>query len=127
MKKFLSLLLLTLLASFPVQANEWDAAVYQQIEKSIQTPQISGKDYLITKFGARPNASAADNQKAIQKAIDKCSKKGGGRVVVPAGRFLTGAIHLKSYVDLHIEEGASLLFAFEPELYPIVETTWEGR
>ena len=126
MKKFLSLLLLTLLAYIPLQANEWDAAVYQQIEQSIQTPQISGKDYLITKFGARPDASAADNQKAIQKALDMCSKKGGGRVVVPAGRFLTGAIHLKSHVDLHIEEGATLLFAFEPELYPIVETTWEG-
>ena len=127
MKKFLSLLLLTLLASFSVQANEWDAVVYQQIEQSIQVPQISGKDYLITKFGARPDASAADNQKAIQKAIDKCAKKGGGRVVVPAGQtFLTAAIHLKSHVDLHIEEGATLLFAFKPDLYPIVETTWEG-
>ena len=127
MRKFLSLLLLTLLASFSVQANEWDAVVYQQIEQSIQVPQISGKDYLITKFGARPDASAADNQKAIQKAIDKCAKKGGGRVVVPAGQtFLTAAIHLKSHVDLHIEEGATLLFAFKPDLYPIVETTWEG-
>ncbi len=126
MKKFLSVLLLTLLVSFVAQANEWDAAAYQRIEQSIQSPHISGKDYVITKFGAKPDASAADNQKAIQKAIDKCSKKGGGRVIVPAGRFLTGAIHLKSHVDLHIEEGATLLFAFEPELYPIVETAWEG-
>ena len=126
MKRFLPLLLLTLLVPIAGVANEWDAAVYQQIEQSIQSPQISGKDYVITKFGAKPDASAAENQKAIQKAIDKCSKKGGGRVVVPAGRFLTGAIHLKSHVNLHIEEGATLLFAFEPELYPIVETTWEG-
>ena len=126
MKKFLSVLLLILLVSFVAQANEWDAAAYQRIEQSIQSPHISGKDYVITKFGAKPDASAADNQKAIQKAIDKCSKKGGGRVIVPAGRFLTGAIHLKSHVDLHIEEGATLLFAFEPELYPIVETAWEG-
>ena len=126
MKRFLPLLLLALLVPFAGEANEWDAAVYQQIEQSIQSPQISGKDYVITKYGAKPDASAADNQKAIQKAIDKCSKKGGGRVVVPAGCFLTGAIHLKSHVNLHIEEGAKRLFAFEPELYPIVETAWEG-
>ena len=48
-------------------------AVYQQIEQSIQSPQTSGKDYVITKFGAKPDASAAENQKAIQKAIDKPS------------------------------------------------------
>ena len=126
MKRFLFVLLLTLMVPFAGVANEWDATVYQQIEQSIQSPQIIGKDYVITKFGANPDASAAENQKAIQKAIDKCSKKGGGRVVVPAGRFLTGAIHLKSHVELHIEEGATLLFAFEPELYPIVETAWEG-
>ena len=120
-------MLLTLLAPLTVVANEWDAAVYLQIEQSIQSPQISGKDYVITKFGAKVDASAADNQKAIQKAIDKCSKKGGGRVIVPAGQtFLTAAIHLKSHVNLHIEEGAMLRFTFEPELYPIVETVWEG-
>ena len=101
--------------------------MYKQIEGSIQSPQISGNDYLITKFGAKPSATAAQNQQAIQKAIDKCSKKGGGRVIVPAGQtFLTGAINLKSHVNLHIEEGAILQFAFEPGLYPIVETSWEG-
>ena len=71
--------------------------------------------------------TAAKNQKAIQKAIDKCSQKGGGRVIVPAGqRFLTAAIQLKSGVNLVVEEGAVLEFAFEPELYPIVPTRWEG-
>ena len=126
MKKFLTVLLLSLLVSFVAKANEWDENVYRQIEQSIQAPQINGKDYVITKFGAKTDASAADNQKAIQKTIDKCSKKGGGRVIVPAGQFLTGAIHLKSHVNLHLEEGATLLFSFEPELYPVVETVWEG-
>ena len=115
------------LVALSAQAGGWDEKAYKQIEQSIQVPQISGKDYVITKFGAKPDATAAQNQKAIQKAIDKCSKKGGGRVVVPAGQtFLTGAIELKSGVNLHVEEGATLLFAFEPELYPIVETSWEG-
>ena len=127
MKKLLQLTLLCLLFPMLSFANHWDEAKYKQIEQSIQQPHINGKDYDITKFGAKPEATAAQNQKAIQKAIDKCSKKGGGRVVVPAGQtFKTGAISLKSHVNLHVEEGAVLLFAFEPELYPIVETSWEG-
>ena len=120
-------MLLSLLIPMLGFADGWDEAKYKQIEQSIKQPQISGKDYVITKFGAKPDASAAANQKAIQKAIDKCSKKGGGRVIVPAGqKFLTAAIELKSHVNLHVEEGAVLEFVFQPELYPIVETSWEG-
>ena len=120
-------MLLCLLFPLLSHADGWDEAKYKQIELSIQQPQISGKDYVITKFGASAQADAALNQKAIQKAIDKCSKKGGGRVIVPAGQtFQTGAISLKSHVNLHIEEGAVLQFVFQPELYPVVETSWEG-
>ena len=127
MKRFLQTLLICLIATMSAQAAKWDDVCYRQIEQSIKSPQISGKDYDITKYGAKPDGTAASNQKAIQKAIDRCSKKGGGRVIVPAGQhFLTGAIVLKSHVCLHVEEGAVLEFAFEPELYPIVETSWEG-
>ena len=119
------LLLLALPAA--VAAAVWDEQTYTRIEQRIAAPQIDGADYPVTKFGASPGATAADNQKAIQKAIDRCSKKGGGRVVVPAGQtFLTGAITLKSHVELHVEEGAVLQFVFQPELYPVVETSWEG-
>ena len=105
----------------------WDEAQYKQIEQSIRVPQFADKAYVITKYGAKATNTAAQNQKAIQKAIDLCLKKGGGRVIVPAGqKFLTGAITLKNGVNLHVEEGAILEFAFEPELYPIVETSWEG-
>ncbi len=108
-------------------AQGWDEAKYKQIEQSIREPKFADKLYLITKFGASPEATAAKNQKAIQKAIDKCSKKGGGKVIVPTGqKFLTAAIELKSGVNLVVEEGAVLEFVFEPELYPIVETSWEG-
>ena len=120
-------MMLSLLLPLAIHANCWDETLYKQIEQSIIQPQISGKDYNITKFGAKPSATAAQNQKAIQKAIDKCSKKGGGRVIIPAGlTFQTGAIILKSHVNLVVEEGAVLQFVFEPELYPIVETSWEG-
>ena len=127
MKKRILWLVLSLLAPVLAIAQGWDTAMYRQIEQSIREPQFADKDYPITKYGAKTDATAAKNQKAIQKAIDQCSKKGGGKVIVPAGqKFLTGAIMLKSGVNLVVEEGAVLEFAFEPELYPIVETSWEG-
>ena len=126
MKRLFQMLLVAFVA-LSVQAASWDEQAYKQIEKSIQAPQISGKDYLVTKFGAKATNTAIVNQQAIQKAIDKCSKNGGGRVIIPAGQtILTGAISLKSHVNLCIEEGAVLQFVYEPELYPIVETSWEG-
>ena len=122
--KLLSVLLFVPLVSW---ANEWNENEYRKIESSIAQPQLGATEFLVTKFGAKPDATAAQNQKAIQKAIDKCSKKGGGRVVIPSGQhFLTGAIEIKSGVNLVIEEGAVLEFAFQTDLYPIVETSWEG-
>ena len=126
MRRFYSLLTLAIMLPLSLMA-QWNDQLYQQIEQSIQAPQFKDAEYVITKLGAKSSATAAQNQKAIQKAIDRCSKKGGGRVVVPAGqKFLTGAIELKSGVNLVVEEGAVLEFAFQPELYPIVETSWEG-
>ena len=108
-------------------ALEWDSLRYQQIERSIQQPNFGNAEVVITRYGALSTASAAHNQKAIQKAINQCSRQKGGRVVIPAGqRFLTGAIEMKSGVHLVVEEGAVLEFVFEPKLYPIVETSWEG-
>ena len=127
MKRLFQLVLLCLLVPTLAAAQGWDEAKYKQIEQSIRVPQFADKTYLITKYGAKPDATAAKNQKAIQKAIDLCSKMGGGRVIIPGGqKFLTAAIRLKDGVNLVVEEGAVLEFAFEPELYPIVETSWEG-
>ena len=127
MKKLLHIVMLLTMVAGVMQAQSWNASQYQQIEQSIRMPQFAAKDYVITKFGAKSANTAAKNQKAIQKAIDQCSKKGGGRVIIPTGqRFLTAAIQLKSGVNLVVEEGAVLEFAFEPELYPIVPTRWEG-
>ena len=127
MKKILITMMLCMLTSAIAVAQGWDEAKYRQIEQSIREPKFADKEFLITKFGAKTTNTAAKNQKAIQKAIDKCSKAGGGRVVVPAGeKFLTAAIELKSGVNLEVQEGAVLEFVFQPELYPIVETSWEG-
>lgn len=126
MKRILQLLLLCLLIPSVAQAKAWDEEEYKRIEQSIKAPSFPQKDFLITKYGAKTTNTAAKNQKAINKAIAACSKKGGGRVIVPAGTFLTGAITMLSQVNLVVEKDAVLKFAFEPDLYPIVPTRWEG-
>ncbi len=62
----------------------------------------------ILDFGARVENSPVENQKAIQAAVDAANAAGGGTVVVPAGRYMTGNIQLKSFVTLHLEAGATL-------------------
>ena len=126
MKRILQLLLLCLIVPSIAQAKAWDEEEYKRIEQSIKAPTFPEKDFLITKYGAKTTNSAAQNQKAINKAIAACSKKGGGRVIVPSGTFATGAITLLSHVNLVVEKDAVLKFAFEPDLYPIVPTRWEG-
>lgn len=63
----------------------------------------------------------------IQKAINDLSKKGGGTLVVPAGTWLTGPIHLKNNINLHISKGAILLFSPDINDYPLIKTTYEGQ
>lgn len=64
-------------------------------------------DYNILAFGARSDTTVLSTE-SIQQAIDACSAHGGGRVVVPAGRYKTGTIVLRSHVNLHLETGAVL-------------------
>ncbi|OAM90960.1 glycoside hydrolase family 28 protein [Termitidicoccus mucosus] len=94
----------------------------------IKAPVFPDRDFVVTdvKFGAKLGGTH-DNTAAIAKAIAACHAAGGGRVVVPAGLFLTGAIHLKSNVNLHVSEGATLLFSSDPTAYlPVVFMRWEG-
>ncbi|HWG00784.1 MAG TPA: glycoside hydrolase family 28 protein [Trebonia sp.] len=64
---------------------------------------------------------------AFAAAIAACHAAGGGRVLVPAGRWVTGAIHLLSGVDLHVDAGATLLFSTDPRAYlPVVLSRWQG-
>ena len=84
------------------------------------------KRFVITKYGAKAGGED-NNAKAIAQAIRACNKAGGGVVVVPAGRWFTGAIHLMSNVNLRLEEGAVLEFSDNAADYlPAVQTSWEG-
>ncbi|MDB6171896.1 MAG: glycosyl hydrolase family 88 [Chthoniobacteraceae bacterium] len=90
----------------------------------VKAPQFAPHDFPVTDFGASANADCTE---AITKATAACHAAGGGRVVIPQGVWLTGAIHLKSNVNLHLAEGATLRFSPEPAKYlPVVHTRFEG-
>jgi len=106
------------------KAPEW--AQFPKILARIQPPVFPARQFAITSFGAVADGTS-DCTGAISKAIAVCVQAGGGRVIVPAGEFLTGPIHLKSHVELHLERGAVLKFTTDSRAYlPAVLTRFEG-
>ena len=103
-----------------------DAAA-DRIVASVRRPWFPGRYFPVTDFGAKGDGTTLDTQ-AFAKAIAVCHRAGGGHVVVPAGgTFLTGAIHLLSNVDLHVEQNATILFSQNPaDFLPVVFTRWQG-
>ena len=100
-------------------------AALPQILKRIRPPKFPNRDFEITRYGAKADGKT-DCTIAFRDAIAAANKARGGRVVVPEGVFLTGAIHLKSDVNLHVSRGATVRFIPDPKLYPIVLTRYEG-
>src|SRR5690242_5789469 len=82
---FIALLVLATI----VRADEPPAETLDGILARIKAPQFPNRDFVITDYGAAADADCTD---AIRKAIDTCHAAGGGRVVVPAGVFRTGAV-----------------------------------
>ena len=108
----------------PDTQAEWAQA--PKILKRIVPPRFPARDFVITNFGALPDGRT-DCTAAIHDAIEACARAGGGRVIVPAGEFLTGAIHLLSGVNLHLETDAVLRFRTDPTAYlPPVFTRFES-
>jgi polygalacturonase len=97
------------------------------IAQNFKVPQPTFKKdtFNIVKYGAVADGITLNN-KAIQAAIDDCSKKGGGVVLVPGGFWATGSIEIKSNVNLHIKRDAVLQFTDDLNEYKIVEMNWEG-
>jgi len=77
-------------------------------------------------FGATGDGTTKDTV-AIQKAIDRCGVLGGGEVLFPAGRYLSGAIALRSNTTLRLTENA--IIAGSPDFadYPVTQVRWEGK
>ena len=91
----------------------------------IVPPGFADREFNILRFGAHGD-DATDCTEAFRKAIAECHAAGGGRIIVPKGKFLTGAIRLRSGVNLHLDEGATIAFSRDPQKYPLVFTRWEG-
>jgi len=91
----------------------------------IRPPLFPSRDFDVTAFGAVGN-NTTDNTEAFRNAIAACVQSGGGRVVVPKGEFLTGAIELKSNVNLYLSSDATIRFTRDINRYPLVFTRWEG-
>ncbi len=96
------------------------------ILKLIHAPVFPARTFEIAKFGAVGDGEKLCTQ-SIADAIRACHQAGGGSVIIPKGRFVTGAVHVDSNVNLHLEEGATLAFSTDPKDYlPVVFTRFEG-
>ncbi len=90
----------------------------------IQVPVFPEKDFNVLQAGAK---EGTDISESIRKAIAACHDAGGGRVVIPKGKWRTGKIHFQSNVNLHLEKDARLTFSGDPKDYlPAVRSSWEG-
>lgn len=110
-------------AGAPVGTDPW--AMLPQILDRIKAPSFPKREFVITKFGAVGD-NKTDCTSAFQKAIAACHTAGGGSVVVPKGEFLTGAVRLRSNVNLRVDADATIRFSRDPDKYPLVLTSFEG-
>lgn len=91
----------------------------------VELPEILDAKYNIKDYGAVAGGRMS-NTAAIKNTIKAAAENGGGHIIIPAGIWLTGPIELKSGIDLHLEQGALLLFDKNKEEYPLIITNYEG-
>jgi len=124
MKKLLIGLAFSVVSMMSAQKND----INYYIEKApfkfgeMVLPTIPQKDYNFKDFGGVGDGKTL-NTKAFEKAISTIAQNGGGRLVVPAGTWLTGPIELKSKIDFHVEEGAIVQFSSDIKQFPMRETS----
>jgi polygalacturonase len=121
---------LFVVASLPGIAQDGQPIGWENVPSilaEIQSPTFPDRDFPLIKFGAVAGGET-DCKPALDEAIEACQEAGGGRVVVPPGKWLVrGPIHLKSNVNLHVSEGATILFSADPaDFLPNVFTRFEG-
>ncbi|ALJ00095.1 glycoside hydrolase family 28 protein [Rufibacter tibetensis] len=105
-----------------------DATIYDGIEfdmPKVKETKFPNYSVSITKYGAVGDGITKNTQ-AFEQAIADVSAKGGGRVVIPRGLWLTGPIVMKSNIDLHAEAGSMVIFSRDFDDYPLVQTSFEG-
>lgn len=105
-----------------------DPAIYTSLPfkmDKVEQPTFPDYSVNIIDFGAKPDGITL-NTKAINDAIQQVNAKGGGKVIIPEGLWLTGPIELLSNVNLYTEKNALVLFSADHSLYPIINTSFEG-
>jgi polygalacturonase len=108
----------------PFRPDPWAEA--DSIAAHFPLPRIPARDFVVTDFGAIGDGTT-DCSEAFRRAIDTCSSLGGGRVLVPAGTYLSGPIRLRSNVNLHLSDRAVIRFERDTKKYlPAVFTRFEG-
>lgn len=110
-------------ASRPMPDDPWQKVPH--ILARISAPRFPNREWNVQKFGAVGD-NKTDCSSAFREAIDACHLAGGGRVIVPEGEYVTGAIRLLSGVNLHVNNAATIRFSRDPRAYPNVLTRWEG-
>lgn len=109
---------------FSVEGDDLYAGLEFDMPRVV-VPTFPNNSASITDFGAVGDGQTL-NTNAFAKAIKAIAKKGGGRVVIPRGIWLTGPIVLESNIDLHAEAGAMVVFSKNKDLYPLIHTSFEG-
>jgi polygalacturonase len=113
---------LALAAARPVRAD--DATTAPSTQPDIPLPKIPDHTFSIADYGATGDGTTL-NTEAIQKAIDTCSQAGGGTVLIPAGKFLTGPIKLASNINFKVDAGATLIMSDDTANYPVTKSSHE--
>lgn len=103
--------------------SPWDQA--DEIVRNMIVPDFPDSTFNVKDYGAVADGTT-NNSTAFSEAIKACNEAGGGKVVVPQGKYLTGPIHLLSNVNFHLEEGTEILFSRNTADYlPVVHTSYE--
>ncbi len=92
---------------------------------AVAEPRIPQRSVSLPDFGGVGDGVTL-NTEAFAKAIDHLAQRGGGRLNVPAGIWLTGPIGLQSHIELHLDDNAIIVFSTDQDLYPIIDTNFEG-
>ena len=112
-----------------ISSNQIDeSSIYDGVEfdmPKVKTTSFPDLTVSILDHGAVGDG-VTKNTEAFAKTIAAVAEKGGGKVLVPRGIWLTGPIQFKSNINLHLEAGALILFSKDFDDYPLVETSFEG-
>lgn len=133
MKKYLFLLLSTFII---LSCNNKEAVnskykyeyLYEDLQFNmpyVQRPTFPDRHVNLLDYGGNPDGITL-NTSAFADAMQDLSKKGGGTLIVPKGIWFTGPIVFESNINMYLEKGALILFSPDKDLYPLVETIFEG-